>query len=194
MGLNKNKKHFASASISLEACINGNRKAQKQLYEKYAPRLFGTCLRYAKNTTDSEDILQEGFIKIFKYLNDFRNEGHLEGWMRKIMVTTALNFYKRKSLLNRNIDLENINPVSVTEPDAISILSKEELLSLIRQLPNGYRIVFNLYSIEGYSHKKIGEMLGISINTSKSQLARARISLQQKIHKLNGVEEASLYG
>jgi len=194
VGLNKNKKHLASASISLEACINGNRKAQKQLYEKYAPRLFGTCLRYAKNTTDAEDILQEGFIKIFKYLNDFRNEGHFEGWMRKIMVTTALNFYKRKSLLNRNIDLENINPVSVTEPDAISILSKEELLSLIHQLPNGYRIVFNLYSIEGYSHKKIGEMLGISINTSKSQLARARISLQQKIHNLNRVEKDAVYG
>jgi RNA polymerase sigma-70 factor (ECF subfamily) len=151
-------------------------------------------LWYAKNSTDAEDILQEGFIKIFKYLSDFRNEGHLEGWMRKIMVTTALNFYKRKSLLNKNIDLENISSVSVTEPDAVSILSKEELLSLVQQLPDGYRIVFNLYSIEGYSHKKIGEMLNISINTSKSQLARARVSLQQKIHKLNGVEEASLYG
>ena len=184
MGLSKNTKHSASADISLEACINGNRKAQKQLYEKYASRLFGTCLRYAKNPTDAEDILQEGFIKIFKYLNDFRNEGHLEGWMRKIMVTTALNFYKKKNLLNKNVDLENMSPVSASEPDAISILSKDELLSLIQQLPDGYRMVFNLYSIEGYSHKKIGEMLDISINTSKSQLSRARISLQRKLFKL----------
>ncbi len=194
MGPNKNNDHLDATNVSLKACINGDRKAQKQLYEKFAPRLFGTCLRYAKNSTDAEDILQEGFIKIFKYLNDFRNEGHLEGWMRKIMVTTALNFYKRKSLLNKNIDLDNINPVSVTEPDAVSMLSKEELLSLVQQLPDGYRIVFNLYSIEGYSHKKIGEMLNISINTSKSQLARARISLQQKIHKLNIVEKAAIYG
>jgi RNA polymerase sigma-70 factor (ECF subfamily) len=194
VGPNKNNDHLDATNVSLKACINGDRKAQKQLYEKFAPRLFGTCLRYAKNSTDAEDILQEGFIKIFKYLNDFRNEGHLEGWMRKIMVTTALNFYKRKSLLNKNIDLDNINPVSVTEPDAVSMLSKEELLSLVQQLPDGYRIVFNLYSIEGYSHKKIGEMLNISINTSKSQLARARISLQQKIHKLNIVEKAAIYG
>ncbi len=180
-----------SDAVLLEDCINKNRQAQNTLYKNYAPKLFGTCLRYAKNNTDAEDILQEGFIKIFKYLKDFRNEGYLEGWMRKIMVTTALNFYKKKNLLNKNIDVDNYNSASVTAPDAVSILSTEELLSLVQQLPDGYRMVFNLYSIEGYSHKKIGEMLDISINTSKSQLARARISLQNKLNKISHHEKMS---
>ncbi len=184
------EEHLSDA-VLLEECFKNNRQAQNKLYEKYAPKLFGTCLRYAKNNTDAEDILQEGFIKIFKYLKDFRNEGYLEGWMRKIMVTTALNFYKKKNLLNKNINLENVNVASVAEPDAVSMMSNEELLSLVQQLPDGYRMVFNLYSIEGYSHKKIGEMLDISINTSKSQLARARISLQHKLYNLSEQERIS---
>ena len=158
--------------------------AQNILYNKYSPKLFGTCLRYAKNYADAEDILQEGFIKVFKYLKDFRNEGYLEGWMRKIMVTTAINFYKRKSLLNKDIDPEHVKVPSTATPDAISRLSNEELLSIIQELPEGYRMVFNLNSIEGYSHKEISEIMNISINTSKSQLSRARISLQNKLSLL----------
>ncbi len=166
----------------IDRCIKKDRKAQNTLYKKNAPKLFGTCLRYAKNYTDAEDILQEGFIKIFKYLKDFRNEGNFEGWMRKIMVTTAINFYKRKSLLNKDIDPEFVNTPSVATPDAISFLSTEELLSVVQELPEGYRMVFNLNSIEGYSHKEISEIMNISINTSKSQLSRARNSIQHKLY------------
>ncbi len=115
----------------LDKCLKNDRLAQNILYTKYAPKLFGTCLRYAKNYTDAEDILQEGFIKIFKYLKDFRNEGHFEGWMRKIIVTTAINFYKRKNLLNKDVDPEYVNPPSLATPDAISLLSNKELLSQI---------------------------------------------------------------
>lgn len=168
----------------LENCLAQDRKAQNILYKKYAPKLFATCLRYAKNYTDAEDILQEGFIKIFKYLKDFRSEGYLEGWMRKIMVTTAINFYKRKNLVNKDIDPEYVNAPCVSAPDAISMLSNEELLSIVQELPEGYRMVFNLNSIEGYSHKEISEILNISINTSKSQLSRARNSLQNKLNLL----------
>jgi len=176
----------------LAKCLEKNRKAQNELYMKYAPKLFGTCLRYSKNNTDAEDILQEGFIKIFKYLKDYRNEGHFEGWMRKIMVTTALNFYKRKNLLNKEVDPEFVNAPSMSIPDVISLLSSEELLSMIQELPDGYRMVFNLNTIEGYSHKEIGEIMNISVNTSKSQLSRARNSLQKKINKLISVEKENL--
>jgi len=176
----------------LTKCLENDRKAQNELYMKYAPKLFGTCLRYSKNNTDAEDILQEGFIKIFKYLKDFRNEGHFEGWMRKIMVTTALNFYKRKSLLNKEVDPDFVNAPSISVPDVISLLSSEELLSMIQELPDGYRMVFNLNTIEGYSHKEIGEIMNISVNTSKSQLSRARNSLQKKINKLISVEKENM--
>ena len=176
----------------LYQCLNNSRKAQNILYKKYSPKLFGTCLRYAKNNTDAEDILQEGFIKIFRYLKDFRNEGHFEGWMRKIMVTTALNFYKRKSLLNKEVDPDFVNAPSMSVPDVISLLSSEELLSMIQELPDGYRMVFNLNTIEGYSHKEIGEIMNISINTSKSQLSRARNSLQNKINKLISLEKKNM--
>jgi len=176
----------------LSQCLNNNRKAQNILYKKFSPKLFGTCLRYSKNNTDAEDILQEGFIKIFKYLKDFRNEGYFEGWMRKIMVTTALNFYKRKSLLNKEVDPDIVNAPSMSVPDVISLLSSEELLSMIQELPNGYRMVFNLNTIEGYSHKEIGEIMNISVNTSKSQLSRARNSLQKRINKLFELEKNSL--
>lgn len=165
----------------IDRCLNKDRIAQSILYKKFSAKLFGTCLRYAKNYTDAEDILQEGFIKIFKYLKDFRNEGHFEGWMRKIMITTAINFYKRKNLLNIDVDPEYLNVPSVALPDAISKLSNEELIEIIQGLPEGYRMVFNLNSIEGYTHKEISEMMNISVNTSKSQLSRARTALQQKL-------------
>jgi len=176
----------------LDKCLKKDREAQNILYKKYAPKLFGTCLRYAKNYTDAEDILQEGFIKIFKYLKDFRNEGNFEGWMRKIIITTAINFYKRKSLLNKNVDPEHLNTPSVATPDAISLLSNEELLSIVQELPEGYRMVFNLNSIEGYSHKEISEMMNISINTSKSQLSRARNALQNKLVQMLNIHRNDL--
>ncbi len=168
----------------ISRCIGGERKAQFELYRIYSPKMFGICLRYAKNRTDAEDILQEGFIKVFRYLKDYRGEGAFEGWIRRIMITTSLNFYKKKNLVNKDVDPETIRLRGLTHPDAVSNMAHEELLSLIQELPNGYRTVFNLNTIEGYSHKEISEILQISINTSKSQLSRAKSSLKEKISKL----------
>ena len=189
--MTNSKTRFTDGQL-LEKCLQNDRKAQNMLYKKYSARLFGTCLRYAKNYTDAEDILQESFIKIFKYLKDFRNEGHLEGWMRKVIVTTAINFYKRKNLLNKDVDPEYVNTPSVATPDAISLISNEELLAVVQELPEGYRMVFNLNSIEGYSHKEISEIMNISVNTSKSQLSRARSALQNKLLHLLNLKKSDL--
>ena len=173
-------------------CIRGDRKAQTLLYKKHSPKMYGICLRYAKNNTDAEDILQEGFIKVFRYLKDFRGEGSFEGWMRRIMITTSLNFYKKKNLLKSDIDFDRIQLDSSTGPEAVSNMTVEELLSLVRKLPVGYRTVFNLNTIEGYSHQEISELLNISINTSKSQLSRAKYSLKSKLVKLLAIESEHL--
>ena len=173
----------------IERCILGKRLAQSDFYNKHSPFLFGISRRYAKNNTDAEDILQEGFIKIFKYLKDFRSEGSLEGWMRRIIVTTSYNFYKRKSLINSNVEAENIHVALPGDHEIISNMSHEELLKIIQGLPNGYRMVFNMNTFDGYSHKEIGDRMNISVNTSKSQLSRAKSSLQKTILSLFQSEE-----
>ncbi len=173
-------------------CIMGDRKAQTLLYKKHSPKMFGICMRYAKNNTDAEDILQEGFIKVFRYLNDYRGDGSFEGWMRRIMITTSLNFYKKKNLLKNDIDLDRLKINLSSSPEAISNMTMDELLSLIQKLPSGYRTVFNLNTIEGYTHQEISELLNISINTSKSQLSRAKSSLKSKLAKLLAVESELL--
>ena len=176
----------------IERCIMGDRKAQTLLYKKHSPKMFGICMRYAKNNTDAEDILQEGFIKVFRYLNDYRGDGSFEGWMRRIMITTSLNFYKKKNLLKNDIDLDRLKINLSSSPEAISNMTMDELLSLIQKLPSGYRTVFNLNTIEGYTHQEISELLNISINTSKSQLSRAKSSLKSKLMKLLTVESELL--
>lgn len=173
----------------IKGCIQGHRQAQNNFYNKYSPLLFGITLRYAKNRTDAEDILQESFIKIFKYLKDFRAEGALEGWMRRIIVTTTFNFYKRKSHINSNIEPEHVRIPITGDNEVVSKMSHDELLNIINGLPNGYRMVFNMNTFEGYSHKEIGELMNISVNTSKSQLSRAKSSLQKTITNLFQVEE-----
>ena len=173
-------------------CLTGDRKAQTLLYKKHSPKMFGICMRYAKNNTDAEDILQEGFIKVFRYLNDYRGDGSFEGWMRRIMITTSLNFYKKKNLLKNDIDLDRLKINLSSSPEAISNMTMDELLSLIQKLPTGYRTVFNLNTIEGYTHQEISELLNISINTSKSQLSRAKSSLKSKLAKLLAVESELL--
>lgn len=173
----------------VEKCISGNRLSQHKFYNKYSPFLFGVSLRYAKNRTDAEDILQEGFIKIFRYLKDFRSDGSIEGWMRRIIVTTSYNFYKRKNLINKNIEPEHVNIALPGDHDIVSNMSHDELLKIIQRLPNGYRTVFNMNTFEGYSHKEIGSKMNISVNTSKSQLSRAKSSLQKTISSLFQSEE-----
>jgi RNA polymerase sigma-70 factor (ECF subfamily) len=136
---------------------------------------------------EAEDVLQEGFIKVFRHLKDYRNDGSLEGWIRRTMVNTAINFYNKRAKYQNDISLDQSEPINQEEESAIDKLSAQELLDLIQELPDGYRMVFNLNVIEGYTHKEIGEMLDISENTSKSQLSRARNVLQGKLkNKVKG--------
>ena len=167
----------------IKRCLGNNPKAQGELYQHFAPKMFGICLRFTRNQMEAEDILQEGFIKVFRYLKDYRSEGSLEGWIRKTIVNTAINFYKKKIKYQKDISLEQSEPINNEEENAIDMLSAKELLNLIHELPDGYRMVFNLNVIEGYTHKEIGYMLNISENTSKSQLSRARGVLQSKLKK-----------
>ena len=173
----------------LAECLQNDRKAQSDLYEIYSKKTYGVCLRYAKNNTDAEDILQEGFIKVFKYLKDYSGKGSFEGWIRRIMVTTALNYYKKKNLLNKDIDPELTRVNLPSDNEILSTMTHDELLVLIRQLPYGYQTVFNLNTIEGYSHKEISKIMNISVNTSKSQLSRAKHSLRKKLESIFQVEE-----
>lgn len=169
----------------IEGCLKKDPKAQEALYRHYSAKMYGISLRYAKNPMEAEDIMQEGFVKVFTHLNDYRFEGSFEGWIRRTFVNTAINYYKRKSRELVEISLENIEIVGANDESVLEKLSAEELLDLIHQLPTGYRLVFNLYVIEGYSHKEISATMNISENTSKSQLSRARSALQKMIRERN---------
>lgn len=176
---------MTSEQVLITNCINNDKQSQYKLYDLYAPRMESVCRRYAKSACDAEDILQEGFIKVFRYLGDFKNNGSFEGWMRRIMVTTAFNFYKRKKILSTESELNSFPDSVVTEQEAIGEIFHKELVQMVMELPNGYRKVFSLNTMEGYTHKEIGKMLNISINTSKSQLTRARLSLQKRLNREN---------
>lgn len=173
-------------SSLVKKCIDGNQKAQRKLFEMFAPKMLGVCLRYAKNKHQAEDVLQDAFIKVFTKLELFKG-GSLEGWIRRIMVNTALDeLRKNKKRMNDS----SIDGLEYKIDDKNYILEKihaEDLLLLINNMPDGYRIVFNMFAIEGYAHKEIAEKLGISENTSKSQYARAKTHLQQKMKDL-GIE------
>jgi len=144
--------------------------------------MMGVCMRYAASRTDAEDILQMGFVKMFQKITYFKNEGSFEGWVRRIMVNTAIELYRKNVRLLHTVELEGV--VEVDDANALSQLAVKDLMQLVQNLPDGYRMVFNLYAIEGYSHKEIAEQLGISEGGSKSQLSRARNYLQEKIRKL----------
>lgn len=169
-----------TANINTEILLKNNSKSQELLYKYFAPKMYGICLRFAGNQMEADDIMQEGFIKVFTQLKNFRNEGSFEGWIRRTFINTAINYYRKnlKSSKFHNVDEFDVANNEETVHDK---LSKEELVNLIQQLPNGYRTVFNLNVIEGYTHKEIGAMLNISDNTSKSQLTRARSILQKKV-------------
>ena len=165
----------------IQGCINGDRRMQKALYDKYSGKMYAVCLRYMGNADDAQDILQEGFVKVYKNLERFRGEGSFEGWVRRIFVNTAIEqIRRRKTDLSLTEKEESIELKSVS---AIENINEKDLMRIIRDLSPGYRAVFNLYVVEGYSHKEIGDMLGISEGTSKSQLARARMILQDKIKR-----------
>jgi RNA polymerase sigma factor (sigma-70 family) len=165
----------------IEGCRKGDRASQKALYERYCRKMLVVCLRYSKTSAEAEDILQEGFVKIFNGIKDFRQEAKLETWITRIMVNTALNVQRRKLYLYPMVDVEEIN-LPDTEI-SISGIHFKQLLEMIQTLPQGCQIVFNLFAIEGFSHKEIAEQLGISEGTSKSQFARAKSLLQAKLLK-----------
>ena len=166
----------------IEACIKGDRVAQKNLYDTYAGRMYLICLRYTKSQQEAEDVLQESFIKVFKNLKNYRGESRLEYWIRRIVVNTALNSQRKKLYMYPMVDIEEMKN-NYDPGKTLSNYSMEELLNMIRELPTGCQTVFNLFAIEGYGHKEIAEMLGISEGTSKSQFARARKLLQERIIK-----------
>jgi RNA polymerase sigma-70 factor (ECF subfamily) len=155
---------------------------QEELYRRFSPRMYAVCLRYAANAEEAEDILQEGFIKIFKKLDSFRSEGSFEGWIRRIFVNTAIEHFRRKKYLQPVTEKEETS----IEGKYISILddlAEQDILSLVQQLSPGYRTVFNMYVVEGYTHKEIADALNISEGTSKSQLSRAKVILQEMVKK-----------
>lgn len=168
-------------------CLAGDSQAQKQLYDRFSPRMLGVCYRYVQNEHEAEDVLQEGFIRAFRYLKDFRGDGSLEGWLRRIMVTTALNYIKSQKNFRAEFEITIAREETASELDALERIENEELMNLIQQLSPGYRAVLNLYAIEGYSHKEIGDMLGIEESTSRSQFARAKQWLLKRLNHLHSI-------
>lgn len=166
----------------ISGCKEGDRRMQEELYRRFSPRMYAVCLRYASNAEEAEDILQEGFIKIFKKLDSFRGEGSFEGWIRRIFVNTAIEHFRRKRYLQPVTEKEE-NTIEGKSLSALDGLAEKDILALVRQLSPGYRTVFNMYVVEGYTHKEIGDMLGISEGTSKSQLSRAKVILQDMVRQ-----------
>lgn len=168
----------------ITACLRKERWAQKVLYEEHYPKMMGVCLRYAGNQDEALDILHEGFIKVFKNLHRYEPGTSLNSWIRRIMVNTAIDYY-RKMVRRRTEDLETAYNVSLDDADALSQLSEKEILQAIQELSPAYRAVFNLYIIEGYSHKEIADLLKITESTSRSNLVKARLKLQETLLRQN---------
>ena len=165
----------------IDGCRKGDRSSQRALYDRYCRKMMVVCLRYSKSSAEAEDILQEAFVKVFQGIKDFRQESKLETWITRIMVNTALNAQRKKLYLFPMVDVEETNLAE--EEVSISGIHFKELLEMIQALPQGCQAVFNMFAIEGYSHKEIADLLGVSEGTSKSQYARARSLLQNRLMK-----------
>ena len=162
----------------IKGCLNHNAAAQKQLYEKYSSRMFGVCLRYVKDHGEAEDVLVTAFMKVFDRLVQYKGQGSFEGWIRRVTINEALTFLRKNRNMYLEVEIEKVD----REPEFQKLeneLEVEDLMNMVKRLPEGYRTVFNLYAIEGYTHKEIAEKLEINVNTSKSQLSRARKLLQK---------------
>lgn len=167
----------------IKGCIAGKSSSREMLYKLYAPKMWGVCLRYARDNDEAKDILQDGFIKIFDKISQYEGRGHFEGWIRRIMINTALAEYRKRRYLNVDSSMIVKHDEEASENVEYD-LTAEELLQIIKELPPQYKLVFNLYAIEGYAHKEIAERLNISEGTSKSNLSRAREILQKKVNAL----------
>ena len=165
--------------LMLAGCLKNNATSEEALYSRYSPRMLGVCYRFAKNREDAEDMLQEGFIKVFTQMHQYRNEGALEGWIRRIMVHTCINILKKNKKFAESVDIIHANSVHVKEDMIPSIMQAKQVVECIRMLPLGYRTVLNLYAIEGFSHKEISNLLDIEESTSRSQYTRAKAMLEE---------------
>ncbi len=167
----------------IDLCRQGDRIAQKALYDRLAPKMFPVCIRYVSQRTVAEDMLQDGFVTLFSKIDTYKGDGSFEGWARKIFVNTCLMYLRKKDALKMSDDIETARHISSGYSDQIQNVGYKELMRLITSMPNGFRTVFNLYVLEGYSHKEIAKMLDITEVTSRTQLSRARVWLQAKIKK-----------
>src|SRR3982750_2046483 len=169
--------------VMLQGCLSNIASAQEALYNRFSPRMLGVCYRFARNREDAEDMLQEGFIKVFTQMHQFRNQGALEGWIRRIIVHTCINILKKNKKFTDSLDIIHAHSVHVNEEMIPSIMQAKQVVECIRMLPLGYRTVLNLYAIEGYSHKEIARMLEIEESTSRSQYTRAKAMLEDVLVK-----------
>ena len=171
----------------IKGCLKGDKIAQKALYDKYSAKMFGICLRYLKNKDEAEDALQDGFVRVYSNIDKFNFKGSFDGWVRRIIVNATINYHNFNLKHKYQSDYSEIEEVIEDTKLNTDIWSVEYLLNVIQSLPDGYKLIFNLYEIDGYSHKEIAEMLGISINTSKSQLMKAKIILKAKLNAKKNV-------
>jgi RNA polymerase sigma factor (sigma-70 family) len=173
----------------LAGCIDNDPVAQRELYNRYSPKMLSVCYRFAQNREDAEDMLQEGFIRVFTQIHSFRNSGSFEGWIRRIVVHTCINFLKKYKKFNESLDLAYVTNIQVKEETIPSLMLARQVIECIRLLPVGYRTVLNLYAIEGYSHKEIAGMLNIEESTSRSQYTRAKTMLEAILIKKKIVDK-----
>ena len=170
----------------IEGCRKGDRRAQKALYETFSRKMMSVCLRYVSDWETARDLLQEGFVKVFTHIDSYTGNGSFEGWIRKIFVNSALEYLRHADVLRESTDLDQTAEVAQTDSSPLSDISAAELMLLVQSLPAGFRTIFNLFAIEGYSHKEISERLHITESTSRSQYTRAKQLLQRKVNALYG--------
>jgi RNA polymerase sigma factor (sigma-70 family) len=164
--------------VLLQGCLHKDAACQQEFYNRYSPKMLSVCYRFAKNREDAEDMLQEGFIRIFSQIHQFQHKGALEGWIRKIIVHTCINLLKKNKKFNENVDIQYAQHLSIREEAVSAVIQAKQVIECIRMLPIGYRTVLNLFAIEGYNHKEIAEMLDIEESTSRSQYTRAKAMLE----------------
>lgn len=165
----------------IRKCLKGHGKSQKMLFDRFAPKMFGVVARYFHSMDEAQDALQDGFIKVFEKLEDFGGHGSFEGWIRRIMVNTSINLIRKNMKHSFHLDIDEIQEAVEDKHQTYDHLTTQDMLQLVQEMPTGYRTVFNMYEIEGYHHKEIAEQLGISVNTSKSQLLKAREYLRKRV-------------
>src|ERR1700761_9367143 len=168
----------------IKLCKDGQRKGQELLYKQFAAKMLAVCARYATDRMEAEDMLQNGFIRVFQKIGDFRDEGSFEGWVRRIMIHSAIEYYRKHHKMMQMIDVADMSSEPSVNPAALNNMGVQDLVNIIAQLSPGYRMVFNLYAIEGYSHKEIAGIVGITEGASKSQLSRARTILKNMVSKM----------